>query len=77
MEDTKKTAFPKKLTDFQEEMISVLTKLVDTLEDNTKLLRENAEIKERVIRLELETYNTLQVPPIQNGTLKIVEVPTK
>jgi septum formation topological specificity factor MinE len=77
MEDTKKTKEPKRLAEMQEEIIAILNKLVASMEMNTSLLQENTQLKEKVIRLELQTQDTIQVPPLRNGILKIVEEPVK
>lgn len=73
MEDTKKTQQPKRLAEMQEEVIFILNKLVASMEMNTSLLQENTQLREKVIKLEMQVEDAIQVPPIHNGIIKIME----
>lgn len=73
MEDTKQAKQSKSLGDLQYEIIAAKDKTISVLEENAQLLRENAELREKVLKLEMrESYAV----PIQNGTVKIIEEAT-
>ena len=69
MEDTsKKVKEPKKLADLQDDIISAQSKTISALEENTRLLREQIALKEKMHRMELEERSTIHIVPAHNGS---------
>jgi TRAP-type uncharacterized transport system substrate-binding protein len=66
--DSKRT-----LSEMQEEIIAIQSKAIVALEDNVKLLREQIELRQRIFNLEMQVDDTIQVTPIHNGIIKIME----
>ncbi len=74
MEDTKKPKETQKLGDLLLSVIDAQSKTISVMEKYAKLLQENAELKEKVLKFELQERDTIHIPPIKNGTVKTLEL---